>query len=179
MRSHAATPVLAGLLACLAGGAVADPAYRAEDIVSHFAGAPALGATRGLCIGTEAECSRAAAPAKPAATPGFDLVVRFDYNSDRLTDEARANLDQFARALRDPRLAAAAFVVEGHTDAKGSDPFNLDLSERRAQAVVRYLKDKGVSPARIVARGYGKQKPRASDPLDPSNRRVEARLSTR
>jgi len=73
----------------------------------------------------------------------FDLVVNFAYNSDTLTPSAKQNLDEFVKALRDPHLSTAALLVEGHTDAKGSEPYNLALSGRRAAAVVRYLGGKG------------------------------------
>jgi outer membrane protein OmpA-like peptidoglycan-associated protein len=150
----------------------ADPAYRASDIVKRFAPAN-LGSTRGLCIGTEADC---AAPKATATEASFDLLVNFDYDSDILTGDARRNLDEFAKALKDPRLKAASFVVEGHTDGKGSDAYNLSLSDRRAKAVVSYLAEQGVDTSKIVPRGFGKAKPRTNDPFDAMNRRVETRL---
>ena len=153
---------------------MAQPAYNAKDIVSHFA--PDLGPSRALCIGTESECAKNIAP-KPKVG-NFDLVVNFEYNSATLTKGARANLDQFAGALKDPRLDPSSFVVEGYTDGKGSDGYNLDLSSRRASAVVEYLKQQGVETAKLEAKGYGKLKPRSADPLDPTNRRVETRLRT-
>jgi OmpA-OmpF porin, OOP family len=166
------------LAAGSAGAAWAQPAYSATDIVKHFApglGSPGLGATRGLCVGTEAECNVSAPPVK--AVEAFDLVVTFDHNSAVLTAEARRNLDEFAKALKDPTLSARAFEVDGHTDATGTHPYNVSLSSRRADAVLRYLKEKGVDTSRLVARGYGETRPRvASDPFDPSNRRVETRL---
>lgn len=165
--------LLALAAAGLATGASAQD-YRAFDIVKHFAPAPELGASRALCIGTESECAKNVAP-KPK--PGnFDLVVNFEYNSATLTKSARANLEQFASALKDPRLTASSFMIEGYTDGKGSDGYNLDLSSRRASAVVDYLKEQGVDTAKLEAKGYGKTKPRSADPLDPSNRRVETRL---
>lgn len=153
----------------------AKPSYSAADIVSHFA-PPAgdLGPTRALCIGTDSECAKAVAP-KPRAASNFDLVVNFEYNASTLTKAARSNLDEFAKALKDPRLGTAAFVVEGHTDGKGGDAFNLDLSTRRARAVVDYLKGQGVETARLEAKGFGKLKPKG-DPLSSDNRRVETRL---
>ena len=48
-----------------------------------------------------------------------------------------------------------SLYVEGHTDAKGSDKYNLTLSQRRANAVVRYLADKGVNPTKLEPRGFG------------------------
>lgn len=176
MRTNLALAAFAALLASAGHAALAQPAYRAEDIVKHFAPAPDLGATRGLCIGTESECAKSVAPPRPTANTTFDLVVNFDYNSDALSPAARQNLDEFAKALRDSRLSAASFLVEGHTDGKGSDGYNLSLSERRANAVVRYLAEQGVDVKKLAAKGYGKLKPRASDPFDPANRRVETRL---
>ncbi len=164
-----------GVLASLGQAAAGDSAYSAADIIEHFAPKQQLGGTRGLCIGTEADCGQVAP--KPRTNISFDLVVNFDYNSDVLTKAAKQNLDEFAQALKDERLATAAFVVEGHTDGKGSESYNLELSERRARAVVRYLNAKGVDSARLAPRGYGEAKPKAADPFDPLNRRVETRLS--
>ncbi len=168
--------ILASLLAA-GTAAKADPAYRASDIVGRFAPAPDLGQSRALCIGTESECGKAvAAPPKPS---NFDLVVNFEYNSATLTKSARENLDEFAKALRDPRLSQSAFEVGGYTDAKGGDSFNLDLSARRAGSVVEYLKNQGVDTQKLEARGYGANNPVSADPLDAANRRVETRLKTR
>lgn len=154
--------------------------YKADDIVKHFSPAtpPAFGATRGLCIGTEADCSKAGHAVKPAAVAAFDLVVRFKYNSDVLEPDARANLDEFAKALKTPQLGTSRFVVEGHTDAVGSPSYNLDLSARRAQAVVRYLQERGVDTAKLEARGYGETKPVVADRFAGENRRVETRLKS-
>ena len=155
--------------------------YKAEDIVKHFGPgvAPKPALTRGLCVGTEAECARAGQvvePAKPVSA--FDLVVKFKYNSDELEPEAKLNLDEFAKALKNPQLAKQTFMVEGHTDAAGSASYNLNLSQRRAQAVVRYLGGHGVKASNLVAKGYGQSKPIAADPLSGDNRRVETRLRT-
>lgn len=152
--------------------------YKADDIVKHFSpAAPPVSATRGLCIGTEADCNKAGHAVKPAAA-AFDLVVRFKYNSDVLEPEARVNLDEFAKALKTPQLGASRFLVEGHTDAVGSPSYNLDLSARRAQAVVRYLQERGVDTAKLEARGYGETKPVVADRFAGENRRVETRLRT-
>lgn len=163
-------------LACMAfSGAAYAQSYSATDIVKHFAPQPDLGAPRALCIGTESECAKAVAP-KPKVATNFDLVVNFEYRSATLTKSAKSNLDEFAKALKDPRLGRAGFVIEGHTDGKGSDEYNLDLSTRRANAVVSYLKEQGVDPAKLESRGYGKLLPIAGDALNPNNRRVETRL---
>ena len=161
----------------LAGAAQAGPAYTSDDIVKHFAvdeSSTGLGAPRALCIGSDSECAKSI-PTVAKPKTGFDLVVNFDYNSDVLTPSAKVNLDEFARALRDPRLGRMSFVVEGHTDAKGSDGFNLDLSARRAKSVVKYLNSRGVETAKLESKGLGKENP-IGNPMDPGNRRVETRL---
>ncbi|MBN9446240.1 MAG: OmpA family protein [Bosea sp.] len=149
--------------------------YKADDIIKHFGGGkPNLGVSRGLCVGTEAECSKAGHVVKPAAA--FDLVVRFKYNSDVLEPDAKSNLDEFVKALKDPQLAASSFLVEGHTDARGSADYNLNLSERRAKAVVSYLSERGVDTAKLLPRGFGQTKPIVADPYSGDNRRVETRI---
>jgi outer membrane protein OmpA-like peptidoglycan-associated protein len=150
----------------------ADPAYDSDEVVEFFT--PQLGKSRGICIGTPEDCGK---QEEATAVKPFDLLVTFEFNSDTLTPEARENLDQFARALGDERLAAAHFAVEGHTDATGSEQYNLGLSERRARAVVLYLTSLGLSQDRFKATGFGKTKPRTADPYAPENRRVETRLS--
>lgn len=172
-------------LALLVGGALVAATgagaqtYKADDIVKHFEGGAAAkaGITRGLCVGTEAECARAG-HAVPAAKPpsAFDLVVKFQYNSDVLEPEAKLNLDEFAKALKVPQLAAQSFLVEGHTDAAGNPAYNLNLSQRRAQAVVRYLGERGVDTAKLQPKGYGETRPVVADRLSGDNRRVETRL---
>lgn len=168
-------PLALAFLAVSAGAAIAGPAYKASDVVSHFSPQADLGAPRALCIGTESDCAKQV-PESSKPADGFNLRVNFDYNSANLVPDARSNLDEFARALKDARLSGTRFVVEGHTDGTGSDAFNLDLSMRRASSVVRYLTERGVDLTRLDAKGYGKHKPLVSDPMSPENRRVETRL---
>jgi outer membrane protein OmpA-like peptidoglycan-associated protein len=70
-------------------------------------------------------------------------------------------------------------VAEGHTDAIGSDAYNQSLSERRAEAVRRYLINGGITPERIRTEGFGESRPVASNETDEGraqNRRVELRV---
>jgi outer membrane protein OmpA-like peptidoglycan-associated protein len=151
-----------------------DAAYSAADIIRHFAPRPKFGATRALCLPGQEDCG----PTAPAggATP-FDLVVTFELRSDRLTPAAKRNLDEFARALADPALAARRFAVDGHTDARGGGDYNLRLSQRRAASVAAYLAAHGVDPARLTPIGYGKTQPKTANPMDAANRRVETRAA--
>jgi outer membrane protein OmpA-like peptidoglycan-associated protein len=104
-----------------------------------------------------------------------DLYVNFAYNSADLTGDARITLDQLGGALKDPRLAAFAFMVAGHTDAKGGVEYNQKLSERRAAAVRDYMISQyGIADERLSAVGYGKsQLLDPSRPEDGVNRRVQ------
>lgn len=110
-----------------------------------------------------------------AATPGrADLMITFVSGSATLTEQAKSNADQFISALASPKLAGMRFAIEGHTDAVGSREYNLDLSQRRAAAVVAYLTSKGVNRSRFDVHGYGFDQP--LDPRNPrsaANRRVE------
>ena len=172
---------LSGALVLSMAGAAGAQTYKAEDIVKHFgpAAVPKHGLSRGLCVGTEAECAKAGHAVEVAKPAGaFDLVVKFKYNSDELEPEAKLNLDEFAKALKTPQLSSQTFMVEGHTDAAGSPSYNLGLSQRRARAVVRYLGQHGIDAAKLVAKGYGQSRPVAPDPLSGDNRRVETRLRT-
>lgn len=100
--------------------------------------------------------------------------VTFDFDTARLTPNARTILDGVADAL----LAAPQIKVElgGHTDALGTDVYNLALSKRRSQAVMDYLAERGVETGRMSAVGHGEEMPIADNETDEGrelNRRVE------
>jgi outer membrane protein OmpA-like peptidoglycan-associated protein len=157
----------------------ADPAYSSENVVQIFLkqkGALTGGKTRALCVGTAADCKKQEAAEAPPPVQ-FDLLANFEFNSDQLTQAARENLDQFAKAIKDPRLAGSKFEIDGHTDAVGPEEYNQGLSERRADAVVSYLSSDGIDKSLLVAKGFGKSKPRVANPYSPENRRVETHLS--
>ncbi len=157
----------------------AQPAYSSENVVQIFLkqkSALGGGKTRALCVGTAADCKKQEAAEAPPPVQ-FDLLANFEFNSDRLTQAAKENLDQFAKAIKDPRLAGSKFEIDGHTDATGPEDYNLGLSERRADAVVSYLASDGIDPSVLVAKGFGKTKPRVANPYSPANRRVETHLS--
>lgn len=148
------------------------PSYSVDAIVSHMIEQADLGAPRGICIGTRSECEENRP--KPR---GFDMLVTFELDSADLLPEAKRNLETVAAALNDDRLKVAKFKVEGHTDAFGTDEYNLRLSEERAKAVTDFLVQQNVERERILAVGLGKASPRTDDPYDPGNRRVELNLS--
>ena len=175
----AAACLLAAPLPAAVTPAMAGPAYTPDKVIDIFVkdkdasdAYKSQVKTRGICIGTAADCPTP----KPPEQARFDLLVTFDFNSDQLTKAAKDNLDQFAKALRDPRLKSEKFEIDGHTDATGAEDYNQGLSERRANAVVAYLASQGVDASTLTAKGFGKSKPRVADPYSPENRRVETRL---
>ena len=99
----------------------------------------------------------------------------FEYDSAELQASAVAELQKVATLIR--RNSNATFTLEGYTDSFGSVEYNLDLSQRRAESVKRYLVEAlGINPAQIAARGYGKTNlltsPDASIEEQEVNRRV-------
>ncbi len=102
--------------------------------------------------------------------------IYFDYDSATIQARSFDILFQVAEVLRqNPQILLVE--VQGHTDSRGSDDYNLKLSDRRATAVKTFLVDRaGINPSRLESRGYGE-----TQPLDPSenvqawdkNRRVE------
>src|SRR4029077_3037000 len=74
--------------------------------------------------------------------PKIDLEINFDYNSANISNRSLPSVQALGRALSNPELKGSTFVVAGHTDAVGSDSYNQDLSERRADSIKRYLVDK-------------------------------------
>jgi outer membrane protein OmpA-like peptidoglycan-associated protein len=106
---------------------------------------------------------------------GLDLgEITFAYNSAKLTPSAMPAVRNLGEALSRAELKGSTFLIEGHTDAKGGVAYNQRLSERRAEAVKRFLvAEYHVPAANLVAVGYGKSRPKnPSDPLAAENRRV-------
>lgn len=107
----------------------------------------------------------------------FDSGLLFDFDSYGLRSETRANLREMATTLDE--YEDTNLLVEGHTDAKGSEDYNQKLSRQRAQSVADYLSNQGVSRSRLVTRGYGENQPVATNETESGrqkNRRVEVAI---
>lgn len=111
----------------------------------------------------------------PPPPPSIDLNVEFEYDSATLTNDARRQLDALAVALHNEVLRESRFDIGGHTDARGTAPYNQRLSERRAQAVRDYLVGQhGVVATRLSATGWGFTRLKSpQDPFAAENRRVQ------
>lgn len=126
-------------------------------------------------VTVETEVEMVALPSPPAAEPTtIGYRVQFAYDSADILGESKPFLDQMGQVLRaEPELA---LVVEGHTDARGNELYNLGLSQRRAEAVKAYLaRHWQVEPARLSVEGKGEAAPLTADPNDAQNRRVQFR----
>jgi outer membrane protein OmpA-like peptidoglycan-associated protein len=151
-----------------AGPQQADPAASAAEtkLLQNVRGR----ATRSLSISEREEIATLAKD-----KPNIDLEITFDYNSADISAKSLASVQALGRALTSADLKGSTFVVAGHTDAAGSEAYNQDLSERRADSIKRYLVDKyKISAADLVTVGYGKSKLKdPNQPMAEANRRVQ------
>jgi len=111
---------------------------------------------------------------------GTSIVLNnifFDFDKATLRKESTAELDRLTQLLKDmPKLK---IEISGHTDNVGSASYNQRLSENRAKSVVEYLISKGIDKTRLEFKGYGFEKPIASNDDDAGrqlNRRTEFKI---
>lgn len=111
---------------------------------------------------------------------GSVIVLRnifFDFDKATIRPESANELDRLIKLLNDnPTLK---IELGSHTDSKGSDEYNMKLSNSRSKSVVEYLITKGISAARLVDKGYGETKPIDSNDTDAgcqNNRRTEFKI---
>ncbi len=100
--------------------------------------------------------------------------VLFDYNKASIRSESFDTLDNIASIMNE--YPNTRFLIEGHTDSRGSDSYNLDLSDRRAASVREYFLGKGVQASRLESKGFGETRPVATNNTAAGrqeNRRVE------
>lgn len=144
----------------------------------------AVGGTAGILIGRQMDKQAEEIEAK---VPGVEVVrvdegivvefsnnVLFAYDKTLLSYEARANLDKLVTVLNE--YPDTDIVVQGHTDSKGSDAYNQNLSEERASSVTTYLASKGIRRDRLSSQGFGEQLPKyLNNTVEgrDKNRRVE------
>lgn len=110
-----------------------------------------------------------------ANLPNFDVEILFDLNSDTIKPESYKVLGAMADALHNPVLLGDQFLIVGHTDITGTRAYNLELSQKRADAIrtalVSFFR---VQPERLKAFGMGEEQ--LKDPSNPTsgvNRRVQ------
>jgi peptidoglycan-associated lipoprotein len=163
-------------LALLAAGCGHKTQPEMPEPVSQDAAAPE--------VETPATPTRAS---EPVAAKGLDQSQRaileerisFDFDKSDLSSEARQKLSAKAEILR--QLGNLSMRVEGHADERGSDEYNLALSNRRAATAMRYLLSQGIAQDRLESVGYGEERPLDSAENEAAwakNRRDEFQVSS-
>ncbi|GJM32167.1 MAG: membrane protein [Saprospiraceae bacterium] len=107
----------------------------------------------------------------------FDSGLMFGFDSYALTSTTKANLQELAATLK--KYEDTDILIEGHTDSKGTEEYNLTLSRKRAQTVSDYLTQQGVRVTRLNTVGYGESQPLETNDTEAgrqSNRRVEVAI---
>jgi peptidoglycan-associated lipoprotein len=125
----------------------------------------------------------AAPPVRPPRDIEFEFAknmrkVYFEFDKSRLTDEAKAILQDNAQWLRDnPDIRVQ---IEGHCDERGTIEYNLALGERRAMSVRNYLVSLGIDPNRLYTISYGEERPAVlghNEEAGAQNRRAEFKIA--
>lgn len=104
----------------------------------------------------------------------FNEKVLFGFDRSDLSATAENNLGKLADVLK--QYPDTDIEIQGHTDSKGADDYNMKLSERRASAVANYLRGRGVASSRVRTKGFGETAPIAGNDTDAGrsqNRRVD------
>lgn len=107
----------------------------------------------------------------------FDSGLMFDLNKSNLSAATETNLVQLASTLK--KYNDTNILIEGHTDASGTDKYNQELSEKRAASVKSFLLAQSIDSQRMTAIGYGEDQPIASNKTEngsQQNRRVEVAI---
>jgi outer membrane protein OmpA-like peptidoglycan-associated protein len=144
----------------------------------------AVGGTAGAIIGhdmdKQAEQIKKQIPGAKVERVGEGIQVEFNekilfaFSKSDLSDSAKMNLDHLAKILLDN--PNTNIEIQGHTDSRGTEEYNMGLSLRRAGAVKDYLILQGVDPSRLTVKGFGETAPAYSNDTPEGmakNRRVE------
>ena len=175
-------------------GAVAGTAAggAAGAVIGRASGNTALGAIIGAAVGgasgavigrqmdKQAEEIAKTVPDAKVERVGEGIVVEFNsavlfgFDKSNLSEEAKMNLDKLLTVL--DSYADTNIEIQGHTDSKGSEAYNQDLSVQRTRKVSNYLTDKGINADRLTVKGFGETLPKYENDTEngrAQNRRVE------
>jgi outer membrane protein OmpA-like peptidoglycan-associated protein len=161
-------------------------------VIGRASGNTALGAIIGAAVGgaagavignqmdKQAEEIKKTVPDAKVERIGEGIVVEFNSNvlfgfdKSNLTADAKTNLDKLVKVLN--TYPDTDIEVQGHTDSKGSESYNMNLSIERASEVSNYLRVNGIVTSRISIKGFGETVPKYTNDTDSGrsqNRRVE------
>ncbi|WP_435414585.1 OmpA family protein [Polaribacter aestuariivivens] len=139
-----------------------------------------------LCPATPGTVENRGCPKQEAANPSninqqialLAASIYFDTNSDKIKSISFNTIDKIVSLMKE--VPDVKFVIEGHTDDRNSDRYNLYLSQRRANAVRKYMIQQGIANERLEAKGYGESRPKFSNDNEGGrqlNRRVEIKAA--
>jgi len=156
--------VIGGVIGGVAGGIIGNKMDRqAEKIKNEIPGAEVQRVGEGIVV-TFSEKN----------PDGSKMGVYFEFDKAEITANSKLALDKLVQIFKE--YPETNLLVEGHTDDKGAESYNLALSERRARAVGEYLKRYDISPSRLTINWYGETQPKVENTSDANraeNRRVE------
>ena len=156
--------VIGGVVGGVAGGIIGNKMDKqAEKIKTEIPGAEVERVGEGIIVSF------------PDKNPdGSKMGVYFDFNKATITSNSKIALDKLVKIFNE--YPETNILVEGHTDDKGTDSYNLTLSQKRADAVGDYLKAQGIMPGRLTIKWYGEMQPKVANETEEGraeNRRVE------
>jgi outer membrane protein OmpA-like peptidoglycan-associated protein len=161
-------------------------------VIGKAAGNTAMGAVIGATVGgvtgavigrkmdKQAEEIKNEVPGVTVERVGEGIVVEFNseilfgFDKSYLSNDAKSKLNDLAKVLK--KYPDTDMEIQGHTDSKGTDNYNQDLSERRASSVSQYLRTLDIASSRMTIKGFGENAPKYSNDTDEGrskNRRVE------
>lgn len=164
----------------------------AGAVIGRASGNTALGAIIGAAVGgasgavigrqmdKQAEEIKKRVPDAKVERVGEGIVIEFSSNvlfgfdKSALSNDAKSNLDKLVLVLNN--YVDTDIEIQGHTDSKGSEAYNQDLSVKRARMVSNYLTDKGINTNRLNVKGFGETVPKYGNDTEngrTENRRVE------
>ena len=156
--------IIGGVVGGVAGGIIGNKMDRqAEKIKNEIPGAEVQRVGEGIIVTFNEK-----------NPDGSKMGVYFDFDKSEITSNSKLAMDKLVKIFNE--YAETNILVEGHTDDKGTDSYNLALSERRAMAVGNYLKRESISTSRLTINWYGEAQPKVENTTDASraeNRRVE------
>ncbi|MEO6251788.1 MAG: OmpA family protein [Ferruginibacter sp.] len=156
--------IIGGVVGGVAGGIIGNKMDKqAEKIKNEIPGAEVQRVGEGIIV-----------TFSDKNPDGSKMGVYFDFDKSEITSNSKLALNKLIDIFKE--YPETNVLVEGHTDDKGTDTYNLALSERRAMAVGNYLKANGVAPSRLTINWYGETQPKVENTSDvgrAENRRVE------
>lgn len=128
--------------------------------------------------GPQAKVDAALQPIDVIVTPTEIILkpIYFEFNKSNITQEGAFELDKLVQVMKNNDQLV--IMAKSHTDSRGSDSYNMSLSDRRAKSTVQYIISKGIDASRISGKGYGESEPKVQcDPCTEEqysqNRRSE------